>query len=126
MHVYRGIGLLHGIQDREIRLAGEARVDTPLQADFARAALPRLTNTARYFRQRKKIRSLATGVLARPLGKRAEGAVVTAYVGIVDIPVDHIAGDVTQLLSTDFVSGLTHEVEILTPRIEQLTDLREL
>ena len=123
MHVHVRLGLLDGLDNGEIGLAGVIRVYAPLQADLGRAFLPGLGDAPLDFRQGQVIAALAQVLGHAPLGKGAESATEIADIGVVDVPVDDVSDRIAVDLTAQFVGGLADLDLIGSACVEQACDL---
>ena len=90
VHVDVGHGVLRGLHDAEVGLAGVARMDAALHADFGRAALVGLAHPPGDLAMVEIVGRPAQAVAQLALGERAEPARERADVRVVDVAVDHV------------------------------------
>src|SRR5581483_11979584 len=124
VHVYRRYRFLHDPKDVEVGLAGEARMDTPLEAYLRGASIGSLARAGGDFRQVEVVRRAAQIRRAAALREGTEAAMIKADVGVVDIAIDDIAHDVANPVTAQLIRGLDDHIEIAAFGAEQADDIR--
>jgi hypothetical protein len=102
-----------------VEVAGELRMNTALESDLGRPPLPGFLGEPDDSLQRNQIRLLSEIEAARALGERAEAAAEVALIRVVDIAVDHIGDCFAHLLSSQFVGGVGHGINLIPPGAEE-------
>ena len=110
MHVRHGF--FDGTTNVEIGVAGKGRVNTALQADLRRTAIPGFLCAAGYFIHVQQIGVATQAVAAFALRERAELAPIGAHVRVVDIAVNNVANGIARDFEAQFIRGLTDVVKI--------------
>ena len=126
VHVDLGLRGLHGAQDVEVPLAGEARVDAALQTDLSAAALPRLDRAPRDLVDVEQVGRTAQILGEAPLRERAEAALEVADVGVVDVPADDVRDVVAGALPAALVGELDEARELGATRGQECLGVLEL
>ena len=109
--------------DRLIGVAGVVGMDAALQADFGRAAIPRLDRAARDFLDGEIVRRAAQILVRAAFREGAELAAEIADVGVVDVAVDDVAHDVAADRAAQRVGGLRDVPVVGVARREQAHDV---
>ena len=121
--VHLGDDRLDRPADRFVGGAGVVGMDAALQADFRRAAIPRLDRAARDFLDGEIVGRAAQILVRAALREGAELAPEVADVGVVDVAVDDVAHDVAADRAAQRVGGLRDVPVVGVARREQAHDV---
>ena len=123
MHVDVRRGTPRGLHDRQVGVAGVARVDAALQAHFRRPARLRLRHALADLGEVEVVAGAAQRARAAALGERAEPAGIGADVRVVDVAIDDVGDGVAVDRGPQRVGRRHHAREILAVGAEQPLDL---
>ena len=108
----------------DVPLAREARVDAALQAHLGAAAVPRLVAAAQDLLAPQQVRGAAQVLGQLALGERAEAALEVADVGVVDVPADDVGDVVAVALGAHAVGRAGQQVDLGAAGRQQRGGLR--
>ena len=115
MYMQIGELLLDRCADLQIGLTGVQRMNSALQADFCRTAIPRLAAASEDFVEGQIIGSPAQVFTQLAFGKSAELAFEVADIGVIDIAINHVADTVTIAFKPQLVCLLADIGKVVTP-----------
>ena len=110
--------LLYRCQNIQISLASVVWMNSTLHTNFASATIPCFSTSASNFLGANVVRSASQVFTVLTLRKCAELAFEVAYVGVVDVSIDHVTNCVTIDLFTKRVCTVGNEREIVAAALK--------
>ena len=123
MHVQIRDCVLDRAHDGGVVVAVERGMDSTLQADLGRTALPRLDGPPDDLRVRDEVRGAAQIGGELSFRERTEPAAEIADVRVLHVARDHVGDDVAVPLAPERVGAGQHPLALLPARVEEAHDL---
>ena len=122
MDVNIGLDLLDGIANVDVGFSGVTGVYPTLQTDFDRTSLPGVPGAGLDIGQGQVVCRFTKFLGAASLGKRAELALESTDIRVVDVPVDYVTDSIAIHRLAQFICGCTQDFLVPATRVEQRDD----